>query len=443
MDIIVSKFGGTSLANSCQFKKVKAIIESDSRRKFIVPSAPGKEHPEDTKITDLLYLLYDLASHKISYTEIFDLLKKRFFDICSQLNLDLDLTPHFATIKEDLENGASKEYISSRGEYLNGLVLSSYLGFDFIDPIEVIFFDDQGNFLEEKTYQALGKVAKEHESAVIPGFYGSDPNGNVMTFSRGGGDLSGSIVARGVNASLYENWTDVSGFLAADPKIVNNPRQIETITYSELRELSYMGASIIHDEAVFPLVKEGIPIQIKNTNAPEDKGTLIVKEIENIESKYEITGVAGRKNFSVINIEKVQMNRDLSFHRKVMSILEVNDIYLEHMPSSTDSLSLIIADKYLQGKTDILINEFKTLCNPDHISVQNNISLIAVVGRSMINHIGASAKLFKSLADQNINIQMIVQGASEINIIVGIDTNDFESAINSIYHGFSNLLTNH
>lgn len=437
MDIIVAKFGGSSLANATQFKKVKKIIEEDERRRYIVPSAPGKEHKDDTKVTDLLYLLYDLASHHITYVDIWDMFVKRYEDICEELELDLDLTPYFQRIKEDLEAGVTKEYLSSRGEYLNGIVLSEYLGFDFVDPATVMFFDGSDRLDAEKTYQALAKMAKEHEYAVIPGFYGINPKGEIKTFTRGGGDLSGAIVARGVRASLYENWTDVSGFLAADPAIVENPRHIDAITYHELRELSYMGAGILHDEAIFPVISEGIPILIKNTNAPEDKGTKIVQQIRDLDDDYEITGVAGRKHFSVINIEKIQMNRDLSFHRKIMSILEANDIYLEHMPSSIDSLSLIIADKYLQGKAEMVLNEIKTFVNPDSITLQSNISLIAVVGRSMIKHIGASAKLFDALASSGINIQMIIQGSSEMNIIVGIDTKDYEEGIRSIYKAFS------
>lgn len=436
MDIIVSKFGGSSLANAEQFRKVKKIIEENPARRYIVPSAPGKEHPEDTKVTDLLYLLYDLASHKISYIDIWEMFVERYEKICRELELDLDMTSYFEEIAEDLRNGVTKEYLSSRGEYLNGILLSKYLGYDFIDSAKVMFFGNGDRLDGPTTYRALAKMAREHERAVIPGFYGSDPKGNIRTFTRGGGDLSGAIVSRGVRADLYENWTDVSGFLAADPRIVENPRHIDAITYRELRELAYMGAGILHDEAIFPVVSEGIPILIKNTNAPEDPGTKIVQQIEELDSNYEITGVAGRKNFSVINIEKIQMNRDLSFHRKLMSILEANDIYLEHMPSSIDSISLIIAEKFLVGKTDMVMNEIKTFCNPDSISLQSNISLIAVVGRSMINHIGASAKLFGALAKSGINIQMIIQGSSEMNIIIGIKTDDYEEAIRSIYHAF-------
>lgn len=436
MEIIVAKFGGSSLANSNQFKKVKDIVMSNPNRKYIVPSAPGKEHSDDTKITDLLYLLFDLANHKIAFNDILELIEKRYIDICKGIDLDLDLTPYFQEITENLYKGTTRDYVASRGEYLNGVILSKYLDIPFIDPVNLIFFDEEGNFLSDYSYNKISEMKQKHERAVIPGFYGSLPDGSVKTFTRGGGDLTGSIIARGVTANIYENWTDVSGFLAADPKIVNNPRHIDYITYKELRELSYMGAGVLHDEAIFPVISEGIPIQIKNTNAPEDEGTLIVQSLKSDEHYRRITGIAGRKNFTVINIEKVQMNSDKSFHRKLMSVLEVNDIYLEHMPSSIDSISLIVADKYLHGKSEILINEIKTFCNPDSITLHSNIALIAVVGRGMINHVGASAKLFIALAENDVNIQMIIQGSSEMNIIVGIDNNDYEKGINAIYAAF-------
>lgn len=436
MTLVVAKFGGTSLANGRQFKKVYDIIKADSDKKYIVPSAPGKEHEDDTKITDLLYLLYDLSSHGISYNDVFSMFKNRYLDICRQIGIEMNLDPYFKEIQEAIEDKASKEYISSRGEYLNGLILSKYLDIPFVDAKNVMLFKAPHILDEEKTYQALKQMKKSFEAAVIPGFYGALPDGSITTFSRGGGDLSGAIVARGVGADVYENWTDVSGFLAADPKIVKNPRQIKEISYSELRELSYMGASILHEEAIFPVISQGIPIAIKNTNAPEDPGTKILPFSKEKSPDHEITGIAGRQGFSVINIEKVRMNRDLSFSRKVFSILEANDVYVEHMPSSIDSLSLIVADDQLQGRKKRIISEIKTLCNPNHISVETDISLVAVVGQNMFNHIGTSAKVFKALADANINVEMITQGSSELNIIVGVDTADYDGAIQAIYQAF-------
>ncbi|WP_138159596.1 aspartate kinase [Peptoniphilus catoniae] len=435
MSLIVSKFGGTSLASSQTFLKVSNIIKSDKARRYIVASAPGKTKSEDTKVTDLLYLTYDLAKHKINFNDILDKIINKYREIIEGCKLDMDLTDYFNSISKNLEEGASKEYIASRGEYLNALILSKLLDYDFIDAEELIFFDESGKFLEDKSYKAIAQMIKDHKCAVIPGFYGVDPKGNIKTFSRGGGDLTGSIISRGVSADLYENWTDVSGFLSADPRIVKNPRQINTITYSELRELSYAGASVLHEEAILPLADQGIKIQVKNTFSPEDKGTLIVADAET-EDESEITGISGKKHFSVINIEKIQMKLDKSFYRKLMSVLEVNHIDLEHMPTSIDSISLIVKENQLASNYDTIINEIKTFCSPDKVSVEQNIALITVVGRAMKNNIGVAAKLFAALAEAKINIQMIIQGSSELNIIVGIKESDYEKAIRRIYDAF-------
>ena len=437
MSIIVSKFGGTSLANGRQFLRVKDIILSNEDRKYIVASAPGKSNSEDTKVTDLLYLSYDLAKHKITFIDTLEKVFDKYKDIIKNANLDLDLSEYFNQLKIDLESGKDRDFIASRGEYLNAYILANLIGYDFVDAKDLIFFDENGNFDEKKSYNAIENMKKNHKNAVIPGFYGSMLKGNIKTFSRGGGDLTGSIISRGVKTDLYENWTDISGFMSADPRIVKNPNKIEIITYKELRELSYAGASVLHEEAIIPVTVAGIPIEIKNTFKPEEKGTLIVEDTFE-KGLSEITGVSGKKHFSVINIEKVQMNKDKSFHRKLMSVLEVNGIYLEHMPSSIDSLSLIVADKYLTGKIDTLETEIKTLVNPDKISIKSNIALITVVGRGMINSVGTSAKLFTALAAAGVNINMIVQGASELNIIVGVEEKDYEKAINSIYDAFMN-----
>lgn len=434
---VVAKFGGSSVANAKQFEKVKDIVLKDDKRRYIIPSAPGKEHPEDQKVTDLLYLLYNMASHHLNYLEVLNMVKNRYQVIIENLNINLDLDHEFDMLNTYIQEGASRDFISSRGEYLNGKVLANYLDFDFIDAKDLIFFKEDGHFDEEKTYRALSEMKNKHKYAVIPGFYGSMPDGSIHTFSRGGSDLTGSIVARGVSAELYENWTDVSGFLASDPRIVENPRRIEYITYKELRELAYSGANILHDEAIFPVISKGIPIEIRNTNAPSDGGTFIVEKLEKNHKGPTITGIAGRKNFSVINIEKVRMNSELSFHRRILTVLEANDVYLEHMPSSIDSLSLIIADKYLQNKQESLISEFKTFINPDSISVETDIALVTVVGRNMKNHIGISSTIFTALAQNKINIQMIIQGSSELNIILGIKSSDYEKAINTIYHAFN------
>ena len=432
----IVKFGGSSLANAEQFQKVGEIIRSDESRRYVVPSAPGKRFDGDTKVTDLLYKCYNTAVEGEDFIPILQEIKGRYYEIIRGLNLDLSLEDEFAQIEADFKAQAGTDYAASRGEFLNGKVMAAYLGYEFVDAADVIRFDKNGNLDAEKTDRLLSKKLAKCEHAVIPGFYGAGEDGKVKTFSRGGSDVTGSLVAKAIKADLYENWTDVSGFLAADPKLIKNPNHIEEISYAELRELSYMGASILHDEAIFPVISQGIPIAIKNTNAPEDLGTRIVPQSKNVKGTSEITGIAGRQGFSVINIEKIRMNRDLSFHRKVFSILEANDIYVEHIPSSIDSLSLIVKDDDLQGKKSRVISEIKTLCNPDRVHFVSNISLIAVVGQNMKNHIGTSAKLFTALAQAKINIQMITQGSSELNIIVGIDTDDFDPAIQAIYKAF-------
>ncbi len=436
METIVAKFGGSSLANSTQFKKVYDIVKGNENRRYIVPSAPGKENDQSQKITDLLYLFYELINHNIDYTVVYDLIVNRFKKIIDDLGIDIDITEEFDGIIKDIQGGASKDYASSRGEYLNGRILASYLDYDFVDAKDVIFFNEQGYLDDKKTYAALEEMAQNHTRAVIPGFYGTTPDGHIATFSRGGSDLTGSIVAKGVQATLYENWTDVSGFLVADPRIVDHPRAIHMISYTELRELSYSGAGILHSDAIFPVISDAIPIKIKNTNDPEALGTLIVKSVEDDGEDTHLTGITGRKNFSVISIEKTHMSRDKGFLAKVMSILERNEIHLEHMPSSIDTLSLIVSSASLKGIEQDLIDEFKAVCNPDSIHIDHDIALIAVVGRHLRNQIGASAKLFTALAESQINVEMIIQGASEINIMVGVKNECFEKAIRAIYHAF-------
>lgn len=438
MKIIVSKFGGSSLGDSNTFKNVFQIVKADENRKFIVASAPGKANASDSKITDLLYLSYDLASNKINYSEILDSINMKYREIVNNLDITFDIDSALSNLDKDLREGKSREYIASRGEFINAQILANFLGYEFVDAKNLILFDDKGFFLEEKSYDEIYKLRESGKSYVIPGFYGSDNDGNIRTFSRGGGDLTGSITAAGLKSDLYENWTDVSGFMTCDPKIVKNPRHIDVLTYRELRELSYAGASILHEEAILPVSKAGIPVIIKNTFKPDDKGTMIVPDEKASLDKNTsgVTGIAGRKNFTVINIEKTKMNNEKGFHRKLMSVMEVNNVIIEHMPSSIDSVSLIISDKYLTGGIDSIISEIKTFLRPDKVKVTKGIALISVVGRGMIKHIGVSAKLFNALAKENINIQMIIQGSSEMNIIVGIDEKDFENAIKSIYHAF-------
>ena len=431
MNTIVTKFGGSSLADSIHFKKVKNIIEGNSERKYVIPSAPGKRFSKDFKVTDLLYLCHS----GISLDDVFKLISERYHSIVNELDLNFDLNSHLEIIKKDIENGASVDYAASRGEYLNGLILANYLGIDFIDAKDVIKFNKYGSLNMEETYSLLKDKLSIHERAVIPGFYGSDEHGDIVTFSRGGSDVTGALVAASINAKLYENWTDVSGFLMADPRIVNNPKKIKTITYGELRELSYMGASVLHEEAVFPVRTSGIPINIRNTNEPENEGTLIVSN----ETKHEntITGVAGKQNFTVLSIEKSMMNSELGFCRKILTILEQNGVSFENMPSGIDTVSVVISDSNLKNKTEIIVEEIKRACNPDSVVVYPNMALIATVGTGMAYTKGVASKIFTALAEADVNIRMIDQGSSEINVLVGIENEDFEKGINAIYKAFN------
>lgn len=436
MNIIVTKFGGSSLADANQFKKVKEIIDSNKSRKFVIPSAPGKRNSKDTKITDLLYMCHSHISIGISFDEVFSLIKERYCQIVNDLNLNFDIDKHLNIIKEDLNNGASNHYAASRGEYLNGLILADYLGFDFVDAKDVIKFNLDGSLNSDKTMDALKNKLSNKENAVIPGFYGSDENDNIITFSRGGSDITGALVSAGINADLYENWTDVSGFLMADPRIIDNPKPINNITYSELRELSYMGASVLHEDAIFPVKKSGIPINIKNTNKPQDKGTLIVNEI-NSENLNSITGIAGKKDFTVISITKASMNSELGFCRRLLSVLEQNCISFENMPSGIDTVCIVISDSQLNNKTQRVVDEIRKSCNPDTIEVHPNMAMIATVGHGMAKQTGIAAKVFTALSNSNINIRMIDQGSSEMNILVGVENDNFEKGIAAIYDAFN------
>ncbi len=436
MDTIITKFGGSSLADANQFKKVKDIIFLNKARKYVVPSAPGKRNSKDTKITDLLYLCHAHVETGISLDDVFKHVEARYTEIVKDLGLEFNISKHLANVKKDLEEGASKDYAASRGEYLNGLILANYLGFEFVDAKDVIVFNEDGSLELEETKKALKEKLSNVENAVIPGFYGADKDGNIVTFSRGGSDVTGALVAASIDADLYENWTDVSGFLMADPRIVENPKSISTITYKELRELSYMGASVLHEDAIFPVRESGIPINIKNTNKPEDKGTFIVQDSEVKECKT-ITGIAGKKDFTVISIEKAMMNSELGFCRKILGILEMNNISFENMPSGIDTVCVVISDSELKNKTKKVVEEIKRTCNPDSIVVHPNMALIATVGKGMAKNKGVAAKVFDALSKADVNIRMIDQGSSEMNILVGIENDNFETAIKAIYEKFN------
>ena len=431
----VVKFGGSSLASAEQFKKVGNIIRAEESRRYVVPSAPGKRFSEDTKVTDMLYKCYAEAEEGKNFDKSLKAIKERYNEIIKGLGLKLSLEEQFETIKKQFAAKAGKDYAASRGEYLNGIIMANYLGYEFIDAATVICFDKNGEFESEKTNQVMSERLANTENAVIPGFYGAMPNGQVKTFSRGGSDVTGSIVARALKADVYENWTDVSGFLIADPRIIDNPEPIKVITYRELRELSYMGASVLHEDAVFPVRKAGIPINIRNTNAPEDEGTWIV-ETTCHQSKYTITGIAGKKGFVSVNIDKDMMNSEVGFGRKVLSAFEENGINFEHMPSGIDTMTVFVHQPEFEGKEQAVVSAIHRLAKPDSVELESNIALIAVVGRGMRSTRGTSGRIFSALAHANVNVKMIDQGSSELNIIIGVSNSDFENAIKAIYDIF-------
>ena len=431
----VVKFGGSSLASAEQFKKVGSIIRADKERKFVVPSAPGKRSSDDTKVTDMLYACYDLAEQGKDFKKELQAIHDRYREIIDGLELKLSLDDEFKTIEKMFKEKAGTNYAASRGEYLNGIIMANYLGYEFIDAAEVILFKDDGEFDAETTNQNLRKRLEGVDAAVIPGFYGAYANGTVKTFSRGGSDITGSIVARAIKANVYENWTDVSGFLITDPRIIYKPEGIETITYKELRELAYMGASVLHEDAIFPVRSEGIPINIRNTNAPEDNGTWIVESTSQ-KPKYVITGIAGKKGFCAVNIEKDMMNSEIGFGRKVLQAFEENGISFEHVPSGIDTMTVFVHQDEFMHKEQQVVSAIHRLADPDSIDIEGDFALIAVVGRGMKSTRGTAGRIFSALAHANVNVKMIDQGSSELNIIIGVSNEDFETAIKAIYDIF-------
>lgn len=433
--IKVVKFGGSSLADANQFKKVKDIITADSSRRYVVPSAPGKRCDKDTKVTDMLYGCYAKAEADEDFSEELNAIRERYEEINRDLGINFDLAGEFAEIEKNFREKAGKDYAASRGEYLNGKLISAYLGFEFIDAAEVIFFDKNGNCDLKKTQKVMAKRLANCEYAVIPGFYGCSIDGKVKTFSRGGSDITGSVVASAIHADLYENWTDVPGFLVTDPRIVDNPPTISTITYREMRELSYMGATVLHEDAVFPLRKEGIPVNVKNTNDPEAPGTMIVESTCS-KPKYTITGIGGKKGFASITIEKDMMNSEIGFGRKVLQVFEENGLSFEHTPSGIDTFTVYVSQKEFQEKEQAVISGLHRTVQPDLIELESDLALIAVVGRGMKRQRGTAGRIFSALAHAHVNVKMIDQGSSELNIIIGVENRDFETAIKAIYSIF-------
>ncbi|MBO5938270.1 MAG: aspartate kinase [Clostridia bacterium] len=436
MKVKVVKFGGSSLADAEHFRQVASIIKADPARRYVVPSAPGKRYKDDTKVTDMLYACYEKIRNHESIDELYEQIKDRYNGIITDLGMDFDISGELDYVKNAMMHRSGRDFAASRGEYLNGLILSKFLGYSFIDAENVIFFKENGSFDEEKTNRVLAEELMQHKNAVIPGFYGVMPNGTIKTFSRGGSDITGSIVARAAQADLYENWTDVSGFMMADPRIIDDPCAIQTITYRELRELSYMGATVLHEDAIFPVRYAGIPINIRNTNEPTAQGTMIVAETPDYDTDRVITGIAGKKGFSVITIEKDMMNSEIGFGRKVLEVLEENEISFEHLPSGVDNMSIVVATTCLDGRREKVLGAINRMVRPDHISIEDGLALVAVVGRAMVKAKGTAARVFDSISNADVNIRLIDQGSSEISIIVGVEEKDFNTALAAIYREF-------
>ena len=436
MALKVVKFGGSSLADAEQFRKVASIVKAEPSRRFVVASAPGKRFSSDVKVTDMLYRCYEMVRNHEDITEYYGQICDRYNGIIRDLGLNFDISGELEYIRNAIQHHSGRDFAASRGEYLNSLILAKFLGYDFIDAESVVFFRENGTYDDERTNEALRKELQEHDYAVIPGFYGVMPNGTIKTFSRGGSDITGSIVARAASADLYENWTDVSGFLMADPRIVKDPQPINTITYRELRELSYMGASVLHEDAIFPVRYAGIPINIRNTNEPDAPGTMIVASSSEYDLDRVITGIAGKRGFSVITIEKDMMNAEVGFGRKVLDVLEDNDISFEHLPSGVDTMSVVVNTPDLDAHRDRIVASINRTARPDSIVIEDGLALVAVVGRGMVKAKGTAARVFRAISDADVNIRMIDQGSSELNIIVGVEERDFNRAMDAIYHEF-------
>ena len=441
MAIKMTKFGGSSMADAGQFRKVKQIVLSDPARQFVVPSAPGKRFPGDDKVTDLLYLAHAQFVSDADYEETFGRIRERYVSIERELNLSTDIGAELDAIKKNLENGASEDYMASRGEYLNALLLADFLGFEFVDAAELICFHSDGTYDDETTLKWTQKL-EGMQRVVVPGFYGRKRDGSIKTFSRGGSDITGAIVARAVHADVYENWTDVSGFLMADPRIVENPKVIRTVTYSELRELSYMGATVLHEDSIFPVRKAHIPINVRNTNAPEESGTMVVPDsyLRYYKREGTLTGVAGRTGFTVITVFKDNMHNEVGFGYRLLRVLDRHNISFEHVPSGIDTMSLVISDLNLRDHLEQILREIRRDCDPKTVEVQSNMALIATVGKGMVRSIGTAAKLFGALHEAGVNVRMIDQGSSEMNIIVGVESDDFAAAVRAIYKAFADEL---
>ena len=432
--IKVLKFGGSSLASGESFAKVKKIVEADPSRAIVVVSAPGKRFSGDTKVTDLLYILHAHIKYNAPYNDIYEKIKDRYREICASCGLKQDIETELVNIEANLNKKTSVDYIVSRGEYLNARLMAEYLGYKFVDSADWLVFGYNGKVNFEKTYENLAAIVEENSRIVIPGFYGVNPDGSIKTFSRGGSDITGAIAAAAINADMYENWTDVSGIMTVDPRIVANPRPIDRVTFSELRELSYMGAEVLHEETVFPVRSKNIPLYIKNTNDMNAPGTLIMESFEDDDKRTNfITGISGKKNYSIITIAKSRMNEEIGYIRRTLEVFENLGISIEHIPSSIDSFSIVVASSAIEGCLHELITQINERLSPDSVQIVNEVSLIAIVGRKLADNIGIAGRIFTALGENNINIRMIEQGADEINIIIGVNDTDYAKAIKVLY----------
>ena len=437
--IKVVKFGGSSVANAAQFAKVKHIVESDSDRKFIITSACGKESKEDHKITDLLYLCQAHVRYGVSYDSILDLIKEKYYGIKRDLNLKVDLDREFENMEKLMHRNVSTDYLVSRGEYMTGLLLAEYLDADFVDAKDVMAFGFDGEIDMERTKELLLKHTKPGRKVVIPGFYGALPNGVIKVMSRGGSDISGSVIANVIDADVYENWTDVSGFLVADPKIVDHPLRIPRITYNELREMSYMGANVLHDDAVFPVSSKNIPINVRNTNEPDNPGTMIMNdcsEYDAVETPNYVTGIAGRKDFTIITLIKNHCSTEVGYLRKVLSVFEEFRVSVESVPTTVDTTSVIVQSEHVSECIYDIVARLREVIRPDDIRIDEHLALIAIVGRAMKHSPGISGRLLSEFGRNQINIRAINQSGDEMSIIVGVDNRDFEKAVRAIYTKF-------
>ena len=437
LECIVTKFGGSSLADDEQFRKVRSILELEPTRRYLVPSAPGRRFPSDEKVTDLLYACYELASAGKPIEDQFVKIRERYLSIAQMLHLRVDIEGALEEVARGISGGKSRDWCASRGEYLCGMLIADYLGWEFVDAAKGIRFREDGTLDDEKTQELLSALLKDGKPSVVPGFYGAREDGEIVTFSRGGSDITGALVARAVHADVYENWTDVSGFLMADPRIIENPAEISSITYKELRELSHMGASVLHEDAMFPVHRAGIPTNIRNTNKPYHPGTLISKNAPNEISVPTITGIAGHKGYSVISVEKNMMNSEVGFGRKVLSVLEDFGIPFEHMPTGIDSMCVVVKSEVLAPCREQVTARLEALVEESgSVSIADNLSIIATVGRGMVHNCGTAARLFSAMSRARINVRMIDQGSSELSIIVGVNDSDFEATVYAIYHEF-------